>query len=125
MGKIPPTPLYKGGFLNPLHLSFIPELCTSFLAITIHILPEECHLLGSSHYNISYLSYDILLWSRYLASTGMRYDAKSTEVITSSLDDDIGTRRIFLELLDLEVFVELGVITDIFTSYHRQDLREI
>ena len=40
---------------------------------------------------------------------------EGTEVITPSLDDDIRTRRIFLELLDLEVFVELGIITNIFT----------
>ena len=61
MGKIPPPPLYKGGFLNPLQFFTIPELCSRLFAIAVHILPEESHFLCTMTHDFLYFSYDLIL----------------------------------------------------------------
>ena len=92
-------------FTRPGELLAIPELRTRLFAIAIYILSEECHFFCTILYDVSDFSDYLSLWTTHLSSSRMRYDTKSTEVITPSLDDDIRAGRIFLELLYGEVLV--------------------
>gem|GEM_PF-4411099 len=97
----------------------------SFLAIAIHILSEERYFLRSLCDDFADFRKDVGLGPGYLPSAGMRDDAVTTEVIASRLDDDIGRTRIFLRLLETEVFIKFFIISDRFPGYNRQDLGDV
>ncbi len=61
-----------------------------------------------------YLSDDLILRSGYFSASRMWHDAEGTVVITSSLDYDIGTCRIFLELFHTEILIPLRVVSYFF-----------
>ena len=107
---------------NPLQFFAIPEFGSCLLPIAIHVLPEKGDFLRSLYDDFTDLSHDLILRTTHLTSTCMRDDTERTIVITPRLDDHIGTRRILLELLDREIFVELGIIADLFSGNQRQNL---
>ncbi len=100
----------------PFEFFTIPKFFLRFFSITIYILSEKSDFLGSICYAFLDFLYDFSLWSRFFASPGIGNDTKTTEIITSCLDNNIGRTGIILRLFDLKIFVPFGIIADFCPS---------
>ncbi len=99
----------------PDKLLWIPEIFSSLFAIAVYILSEECDFFRSLFDSIFHFFYDFSEGARDFFSSGIGHDTKSTIVITSCLDDDIGTAISVSFLFDSEIGLKGIILTNIFS----------